>query len=103
MSYDSWVDDLDYGDEDEAEDEDIDAAVAKPVLWKSHDGAYVVVEGPFPDGFPRTLAYDSFDRACREPHHSIQMRGPTELKGKFAKTYWHRVKDSSNEFGEIAP
>lgn len=101
MSYDPWVDDPDYGDEDEAEVDD--AAVAKPVLWKSHDGAYVVVEGPFPDGFPRTLAYDSFDRACREPHHSIQRRGATELKGKYAKTYWHQVKDSSNEFGEIAP
>lgn len=86
---------------------DPDMTIKKPILWVSEDGKFVVVEGPFPDGFQRSLTARSITEAIlRNPTDSsygIFSRPATTEAKKYAKTLRRFIEDTHNEWGEVAP
>lgn len=76
--------------------------LTKKVLWKSVDGLFVVVAGPFPRGFVRSLTAPDVDSARLRPNTDIQSRMAT-TNGHPAKTRASLITDVENEWGEVSP
>jgi hypothetical protein len=77
----------------------------KPVIWEKGD--YVVVAGPFPDNFERSLAYKDLQQAIRcdpaDPMFGVFPRAATSEGKRYAKTLKRLIQPTHNEWGEIAP
>lgn len=79
--------------------------ITKKILWTSKSGAWVVVEGPFPGGFSRTLTAKTItaaiNRQAKDPEEGMQIR-PGCATG-YAKTLSRLVIASNEEWGEVCP
>lgn len=75
-------------------------------VWS--DGKYVVIRGPVPDGFVRSLSRKALSEAIRLDPDNLEIglaaRGPIDEDYKgYIKTLAIYVQDKQNEWGEIAP
>jgi hypothetical protein len=75
--------------------------VRRQVLWVSGNGRWVVVEGPFPHGFPRTIDANTIGLASKRGVDTIVARQGTTKPGRYAKTRAAYVEKEANEWGEI--
>lgn len=80
--------------------------ITRPILWASADGMYVVVQGPFPEGFTRCLTSKSVREAAKrnpvDPDYGMVAR-PGTTREDYAKTLRALVIDNKNDWGEVAP
>lgn len=80
--------------------------LVREVLWRSANGRWVVVAGPFPDLFPRTETRDTVDRAGKLLVQNIFARPATTREDTYAKVSISdilEVTGGKNEFGPISP
>ena len=79
--------------------------IPRPILWSSKDGELVVVEGPFPYGFIRSLDAGTVLAAVNRSIHSEQgelvARGETTKSGRYAKTLKQYIQEVENEWGPV--
>lgn len=78
--------------------------IKREVVWRSPDGLYVVVKGPFPQGFQRSADASSVAKARkRVPGASLGVivaRGATTESNRWAMTLAALVTQTHNEWGE---
>jgi hypothetical protein len=77
--------------------------VRRQPLWRSENGRFVVVAGPFPQGFTRTVDAASVKVAAGRNEDEIFARDATTKDTRFAKTLSKYVIPTENEWGEISP
>lgn len=82
---------------------DADGKLPRPILWTSANKRYVVVEGPFPYGFVRSIDADSIERASRRETEDLISRPETTKTGRYCKVRRSDIAITHNEFGEVAP
>ncbi len=87
---------IDYG-------QDPDGKLQRKLLWISANKRYVVVEGPFPYGFVRSLDSASIEGAAKMVQADVYSRPETSKTGRYAKVRRSDIILTHNEFGEIAP
>ena len=73
------------------------------VLWTSPDGEVVVVEGPFPHGFQRSLTGKTLKIAVQDRARVDIAARPETTNAHPAKTLARLVQLTGNEFGEVCP
>lgn len=79
--------------------------LARVVHRRSANGRWVVVEGPFPDGFPRSETRDDPDKALKLLTDGVFAR-PGTAKATYAKVSANDIVEvggGSNEFGPVSP
>lgn len=76
--------------------------IQRATHWTSPDGRYVVVQGPFPEGFIRSLDCSTVAEARDRASSGLVERNETTRK-RYAKTFSKLVTQVENEWGEIAP
>lgn len=78
----------------------------RQVLWTSKTGKWVVVRGPFPQGFQRTTTRKTLEAAIKvtttDDNHGFQSRPETESE-HYAKTLAKLVVVPQNDWGEVCP
>ena len=86
---------------------DDELKVTREILWTSQNGKWVVVAGPFPHGFSRTLTAKTVDgavmrRTSADFEEGIMIRGAT-TNSHPAKTLARLVIPLTNDWGEVCP
>lgn len=73
----------------------------REVLWQSPDGKHVVVAGPFPHGFVRSLTARTVVRAS--VNGDLVSRNATSHDDQFAKVRARDIAPTANELGDVCP
>lgn len=81
----------------------IGAQILKTVYWSSDDNRFAVVRGPFPKGFPRTLAYKDLNMAISENPGLIRSRLAQSTSNHYSKVLYRWIVPDKNDLGDIAP
>lgn len=74
--------------------------ITREILWTSPNGKYVVVCGPFPRGFVRSVDAKTASIAQNRACGTVVARHET-TKQRFAKALAKNVLAASNEWGEV--
>ena len=80
--------------------------LVREVKWRSGDGRWVVVSGPFPQAFPRSETRDSVKKAALQPYLDVVTRPETTREDAYAKVSAMdviEVQGGANEFGPVSP
>jgi hypothetical protein len=81
--------------------------LVREILWRSENGRYVVVCGPFPEGFTRSETRDSWEKASRLDRYDIISRGETTKSTHYAKVEAKDILEvtpgETNNFGPVVP
>ena len=83
-----------------------EVTIIRQILWTSKNGKWVVVRGPFPQGFQRTTTRKTIEAATRVTttgvEHGLQSRQAV-TSDSYAKTLAKLVVNSQNDWGEVCP
>lgn len=80
--------------------------ISRKVEWRSPDGKWVVVRGPFPNGFFRSETRKDPVKASMMKTHYIVNRPETETEDSYAKVLASDIVEilgGENEFGPVSP
>jgi hypothetical protein len=79
--------------------------IARPILWAAKDGVTVVIEGPFPYGFVRSLDAQTVRAASIRNTNTeageLVARGETTKPRRYAKTLREYIQEVENEWGPV--
>jgi hypothetical protein len=80
--------------------------LVREVKWRSANGAWVVVCGPFPSGVPRSETRDTPEKAAKLYSQDVLSRPETTKADHYAKVHASdvmEVQGGANEFGPVSP